>query len=188
MSDGKNILAFAESRLGNIRRASLETVTAARQVADQMGGQVHAVIAGGPGIGAHAAKLAAHGADVVFVLEHAGFTHYNPEALAATLAARLKTGYGVAFFAASAQGHDLVARTAAKLGVPYASDVTEFAVAGDTVTVKHPGYTNKVIQAFSLKATPAIISLRAGAVLPKENAKAGTVEAIGSAIDPASVT
>ena len=38
MSNGTNILAFAESRLGNIRRASLETVTAARQVADQTGG------------------------------------------------------------------------------------------------------------------------------------------------------
>ena len=99
-----HILAFAESRLGNIRRASLETVTAARQVADQTGGQVHALIAGGPGIAQHAAKLAAHGADVVLVLEHAGFAHYNPEALAATLAARLKTGYSVAFFAASASG------------------------------------------------------------------------------------
>jgi electron transfer flavoprotein alpha subunit len=187
VSNGNNILAFAESRLGNIRRASLETVTAARQVADQTGGQVHAVLAGGPGIGQHAARLAAHGADVVLVLEHAGFTHYNPEALVATLAARLGTGYRAAFFAASAQGHDLVARTAAKLGIPYASDVTDFVVGADAVTVKHPGYTNKVIQNYSLKATPAIISLRAGAVLPKENPKAGTVEAITSAIDPASV-
>lgn len=182
-----NVLAFAETRLGVLRRAGLEAVTAARQVADQTGGQVHAVLAGGAGVGQHAAKLAAHGADVVLVLEHASFTHYNPEALAATLATRLKTGYRAAFFAASAQGHDLVARTAAKLGMPYASDVTEFAVSGDNVTVKHPGYTNKVIQNFSLKATPALISLRGGAVLPKENAKAGTVEAIASAIDPASV-
>lgn len=186
MSNGTNVLAFAESRLGNIRRASLETVTAARRVADQTGGQVHALIAGAPGIAVHATKLAAHGADVVLVIEHDGFTHYNPEALAATLAARIATGYRAAFFAASAQGHDLVARTAAKLGVSYASDVTEFVVDGNTVTVKHPGYTNKVIQAFSLTATPAIISLRAGAVLPMENAKAGAVEAITSAIDPAS--
>lgn len=187
MSNSNNTFAFAESCLGNIRRASLEAVTAARQVADQTGGQVHAMIAGAPGIGQHAAKLAAHGADVVIVLEHAGFTHYNPEALAATIAARITSGYGAAFFAASAQGHDLVARSAAKLGVPYASDVTEFSIAGDTATVKHPGYTNKVIQTFSLKATPAIISLRAGAVLPKESAKAGTIETITSVIDPSSV-
>ena len=182
-----NVFAFAETRLGALRRAGLEAVTAARQVADQTGGQVHAMLAGGPGVAQHAAALAAHGADVVLVLEHAGFTHYNPEALVSTIAARLGGGYRAAFFAASAQGHDLVARTAAKLGLPYASDVTEFTVAGDVVRVKHPGYTNKVIQSFSLTATPALVSLRGGAVLPKANAKAGTVEAITSAIDPASV-
>jgi len=184
-----NVFAFAETRLGSMRRAALEAVTAARQVADQTGGQVHAMVAGAPGIAQHAAALGAHGADIVLVLEHAGFTHYNPEALVATIAARIGggTAYRAAFFAASAQGHDLVARTAARLGVTYASDVTAFAVKGDAVAVQHPGYTNKVIQHYSLKAMPAIISLRAGVVLPKENAKAGTVEAIASAADPASV-
>lgn len=182
-----NVLAFAEQRFGALRRAALEAVTAARQVANQTGGQVHAVVAGGPGIGALAPKLGAHGADVVLVLEGDAFAQYNPEALAATLAARIGSGYRAAFFAASAQGHDLVARTAAALQLPYASDVTEFAVTGDTVTVKHPGYTNKVILTYKLSATPAIISLRGGAVLPKEDAKAGAVEAISSAVDPASV-
>jgi electron transfer flavoprotein alpha subunit len=182
-----NVFAFAETRLGNTRRCAFEAVTAARQVADKTGGQVHAMIAGGPGIAQHAAKLAAHGADVVLVLEHAGFTHYNPEALAATIAARLGSGFRAAFFAASAQGHDLIARTAAKLKVPYASDVTTFDVGGDSASAKHPGYTNKVIQNFSLKGPLALISLRAGAVLPKESPKAGTVENIQSAIDPSAV-
>jgi electron transfer flavoprotein alpha subunit len=187
MAQGKNIFAFAETRLGEMRRAALEAVTAARRVADQNGGQVHAMVAGGPGIGAHAAKLGAHGADIVLVLEHAGFTNYNPEALAATIASRIGSGYRAAFFSASAQGHDLVARVAAKAGLPYASDITEFEVGADSVIVKHPGYTNKVIQKFALNASPAVMSVRAGAVLPVANAKAGTVEAIASAVDPGSV-
>jgi electron transfer flavoprotein alpha subunit len=182
-----NILAFAETRMGEMRRAGLETVTAARQVADATGGEVHAVLIGAPGVGQCAARLAAHGADVVLVLEHDAFANYNPEAIVATLAQRLGSGYRAAFFAASAQGHDLVARVAAKLTIAYASDVTEFLFAGDNVTVKHPGYTNKIVQTFVLKATPALISLRAGAVLPVENARAGAVEALASAIDPASV-
>lgn len=182
-----HVFAFAETRLGATRRCALEAVTAARQVADTTGGQVHAMIAGAPGIAQHAATLAAHGADVVLVLEHAGFTHYNPEALVATIAVRLASGYRAAFFAASAQGHDLVARTAAKLNIPYASDVSAFTVGSDTVTAKHPGYTNKVIQNFSLRGPLALVSLRAGAVLPKETPRAGTVEAISSTVDPASV-
>lgn len=181
-----NILAFSETRLGELRRAGLETVTAARRVADATGGQVHAVLVGAPGVGQFAARLAAHGADVVLLLEHDAFANYNPEAIVATLAQRLGSGYRAAFFAASAQGHDLVARVAAKMKLAYASDVTEFAFSADSVTVQHPGYTNKIVQTFVLKATPAIISLRAGAVLPVENAKAGTVEALVSAIDPAS--
>ena len=182
-----NVFAFAESRGGELRRAGLEAVTAARAVADSTGGQVHAMIAGAPGIAAQAAKLAAHGADVVLVLEHAGFANYNPEALAATIAARISGGgYRAAFFSASAQGKDLTPRVAAKAKLPMAGDVTEYTVSGDTIVAKHPGYTGKVIQTFTLKATPAIVSLRPGAVLPKENAKAGTVEALASAIDPSS--
>ncbi len=182
-----NILAFSETRLGELRRAGLETVTAARQVADMTGGQVHAVLAGAPGVGQHAAKLAAHGADVVLVLEHEAFANYNPEALSATLAARLGTGYRAAFFAASAIGHDLVARVAAKMKIAYASDVTEFVFSGDSVAVAHPGFTNKIVQRFVLKATPALISLRAGAVLPAESPKAGTVETLAPVGDPSAV-
>ena len=182
-----NVFAFAESRLGELRRAALEAVTAARGVADSTGGQVHAMLAGGPGIAAQAAKLAACGADVVLVLEHAGLVNYNPEVLAATIAARLSAGgYRAAFFISSAQGRDLAPRVAAKSQLPIAADVTEFSVGADAVTVKHPGYTGKVIQSFTLRAPTAILSLRPGAVLPKENAKAGTVEQVTPAIDPAS--
>ncbi len=182
-----NVFAFAESRGGELRRAALEAVTAARGVADGTGGQVHAMLAGGPGIAALAAKLAACGADVVLVLENAGFANYNPEALAATVASRLTSGgYRAAFFISSAQGRDLAPRVAAKCKLPLAVDVTAFSVGADATTVKHPGYTGKIIQSFTLRASTAILSLRPGAVLPKENAKAGTVETIAAAIDPAS--
>jgi electron transfer flavoprotein alpha subunit len=182
-----NVFAFAESRGGELRRAALEAVTAARGVADQTGGAVHALLAGAPGIAAHAAKLAGAGADVVLVLEHPALANYNAEVLSATIAARLAGGgYRAAFFIASAQGKDLTPRVAAKLKLPMAGDVIAFAVAADAVTVQHPGFTGKIIQSFTLKATPAILSVRAGAVLPKESAKAGAVETITAAIDPSS--
>ena len=180
-----NVFAFAESRGGDVRRAGLEAVVAGRGVADQTGGQVHAMIAGGPGIAAQAAKLAAHGADVVLVLEGAAFANYNPEALAAAIAARIGSGYHAAFFSASVQGRDLTPRVAAKLKLPMAGDVTAFTASADAVVATHPGYTGKIIQTFTLKATPAIVSLRPGAVLLKESATAGTVEVVSPAGDPA---
>jgi len=178
------ILAFAESRGGDLRRAGLEAVAAARVIADAQGGQVHAVLFGASGIGKHAEALGKHGADTVLVVEHAGFTHNNPESVAATIAERMKAGYAGFACVASATGKDLAPRVAAKLGVPMASDVTAFEVKGDSITATHPGYTGKVLQTVTLTASPLVVSVRPGAFLPKEQAKAGAVESIAPAGDP----
>lgn len=194
---GTDVFAFAETRAGELKRAALEAVTAARSVADATGGTVHAMVAvqpeaGGADAPSMAASLTAHGADVVLLLEGAAFANYNPEVLAATIAVRLAAGgYRAAFFVASAQGRDLAPRVAAKCRLPIASDVTEFAFSGDAVAVKHPGYTGKVIQSFTLRAPIAILSLRPGAVLPKKPeagsaGAGGRVEKIEPAMDPSS--
>lgn len=180
-----NILAFAESRGGELRRAGLEAVAAARVIADAKGGQVHAMIFGAAGIGKHAAVLGAHGADVVIVVEHEGFTHNNPEAVSGSIAAKMRSGdFGGFTCAASATGKDIAPRVAAKLGVPLASDATAFTVTASGITATHPGYTGKVLQTVTLTAIPAVVSVRPGAFLPKENAKAGSVESMAPAVDP----
>lgn len=180
-----NVLAFAEARGGELRKVALEAVTAARTVADQVGGEVHAVLVGAPGIAAKAATLAQHGADVVYVSEHAGFANYAPEATAALVAERVSGGdYRAVFFSASQQGRDLAPRTAAKLQRSIAADVTSFTVAGDAVTVTHPGYTGKVVQTLTLTGSPAILSLRPGAVAPVEKGGAGKTETVAPPQDP----
>ncbi len=179
-----NILAFAESRGGELRRAGLEAVAAARVIADAKGGQVHAILFGAAGMAKHAAALGAHGADAVLVVEHAGFTHNNPEAVAATIAAKVLAGYAGFVCAASATGKDIAQRVAAKLQVPLVSDATAFTVSGTGISATHPGYTGKVLQTVTLTAAPAVVSVRPGAFLPKENAKAGAVETLAPTGDP----
>jgi electron transfer flavoprotein alpha subunit len=181
-----NVLVFAETRGGELRKVALEAVTAARKLAELSGGgNVHAVLAGGAGIGGRAEALAQHGADSVLVLEHEGFAQYNPEALAATVADKLKTGgYRFAVFSASAQGRDLSPRVAAKLGVGLVADVTGFAVEGDTVVAQHPVNTGKVIATLALSGTPSIVSVRPSAMQPEVNAKPLATESITSSVDP----
>ena len=180
-----NVLVFAETRGGELRKTAFEALTAARQIADQVGGAVHAVIAGAPGIAGKAPQLAEHGADVVLACEHAGLANYDAESLAALMAARTQAGdYRAVVFSASAQGKDLAPRTAAKLRTTLASDVTSFALQGDALVVTHPGYTGKVIQTLRLTGSPAIFSLRPGALSIAKAAKAGTVEAIALPADP----
>jgi electron transfer flavoprotein alpha subunit len=181
------ILAFAESRGGELRKVALETVTAARQAADAgPGGEVHAMLFGAPGIAARAEALARHGADLVVAVEHPGLERYNPEVVAATVAERLRSsGYQAGFFAASAQGRDLAPRVAARLRVSLASDVTGYKLEEDAAVVQHPAYTGKVIATLRLTSKPALLSLRPGFVTPREHPRTARSESIQPALDPA---
>ena len=179
--------AFAESRGGALRKVALEAVTAARQAADATGGgEVHALLIGSPGLAARAEALGRAGADVVVVVEHAGLDRYSPEVFAATVAERLKGGaYRAAFFAASAEGKDLAPRVAAALGVSLASDLVSFALDGDALVGRHPTHTGKIITTVRLTGTPAIATLRPGAVTIVEAARTPRVETAQAALDPA---
>ena len=182
-----NTFAFAETRGGTLRKVALEAVTAARQIADATGGgEVHALLVGAPGVATQAERLGQYGADVVIVVENAALALYSPEVVAATAAERIRAGgYRAALFSASAQGKDLAPRVAAKLGVSMAGDVTAFTMDGDSVAVKHPVNTGKVIATLALTGAPAVLTLRPGAVQAADAARTPRVENAAPALDPA---
>jgi electron transfer flavoprotein alpha subunit len=175
-----NVLVFAETRNGELRKVAFEAVTAARALADASGGgEVHALLAGAPGVAVKAEQLGKFGADVVYVVESADFAQFARESLAATLAERAKAGaYRAVVLGFSAQGRDLGPRIAARLDAPIASDVTEFTVSGDTITVKHPAYANKVIMSLTLTGAPVVVSVRPSAFTAKEAPRTARVDAV----------
>jgi electron transfer flavoprotein alpha subunit len=176
------ILAFAESRGPSLRKAAFEAVTAARELGDD----VHAIVAGPSGVAAAAQELGAYGAKKVFVSEHAGFAQYNPEATAALVADRVKTGgYRAVFFVSTAQGRDLAPRVAAKLGAAFAPDVKSVATNGDEIVVTHPVYSGKAIATLVLAGAPAVISARPSTFQPgRTDSASPSVEAIQPVGDP----
>jgi electron transfer flavoprotein alpha subunit len=179
-----NVLTFAESRAGVVRKVAWEALAAARKLAS--GGEVHAVLAGAPGIAAQAASLAEHGADAVFVTEHAALGEYNAEALAALVAERARSGgYRALLFSASAQGKDLAPRVAAKLGVPIAADALSVGLDGEATVVTHYVYAGKIIATLRLSALPAVVSVRPGAIPAATAAGAGRVVSAPPVGDPA---
>jgi len=181
-----HVLAFAESRGGALRKVAFEAATAARVLADAAGGEVHAVVAGAPGIAGEAEALGRYGADAVAVVEHPAFANYNAEALSALVAERVKSGgYRAVVFVASAQGKDLAPRVAARLGVPLAADLTTVKLEGDTVVGSHPVNTGKVIATVALVAVPAVVSLRPGAVTAAEQPRSARLESAAPVGDPA---
>ena len=180
------IFAFAETR-GNLpRKVAFETVSAARRAADATGGgEVHALLIGGPGTGAAADQLGRYGADRVLVVEHAALERYSPEVYAATAAHRLGAqGYRAGFFPASAQGRDLAPRVAAILKLGLAADVTEFELTEQALTARHPTHIGKAIATLRLSGSPALVSLRPGAIAAAERPRVAQVETAAAALDP----
>ena len=182
-----NVLVFAESRGTALRKVALEAVTAARALADASGGgEVHALVAGPSGIAAASEQLGAHGADAVYVVEHPSLASFERESIAATVADRARSGgYRAVVLGFSTQGRDLGPRLAARLDAPIAADVTEIAVAGDALTVKHPGYANKVVLTLTLSGSPVVVSVRPGAYDAKEAPRSARTETVQPAVDPA---
>jgi electron transfer flavoprotein alpha subunit len=181
------VLVFAETRGTALRKVALEAVTAARGLADASGGgEVHAIVAGASGIGAVAEQLGQHGADVVLVAEHAGLANFERESIAATVTDRAKQGgYRAVVLGFSTQGRDLGPRLAARLDAPIGADVTEISIAGDAVTVKHPGFANKVMLTLTLTGSPVVLSVRPGAFTANESPRSARTESIQPASDPA---
>lgn len=182
-----NVFAFVETRGADVRKVGLEAVTAARLLADKIGGEVQALLLGPPGIAGKAAQIGQHGADVVIVVEHASLANYNPEVATATAADRIRAGgHRAAVFSTSAQGRDLAPRVAARLDAAIVTDVLSFEVEGDSIIVRHPMNIGKVIATIGIGGTPAVIAMRPNVISPTQNQKAGRVESAQPAVDPGS--
>jgi electron transfer flavoprotein alpha subunit len=180
------IFAFAETRDGEIRKVAHEVVTAARQLADALGTEVHAVLLGGPGTAGAAADLGRVGADKVFVGESAAFARYSAEGFTAVIAKFIQEhGCDAALFPASSLGRDLAPRVAARLGVGYAADCTALEVQDGKVVATRPEYAGKLIAQVAATGTPAVLSLRPNVFLAADNAKAGEVQTLDVSVNEA---
>ncbi|HSI99034.1 MAG TPA: electron transfer flavoprotein subunit alpha/FixB family protein, partial [Patescibacteria group bacterium] len=171
-----NVLAVVEQRDGALRRISEEVVTAAKKVADEVGGQVHVLLVGP---GSAAASLGKFGADTIYAAE--GADAYQPETFTATVVARVKAGdYFAVLFGASSQGRDLAPRVAARLDVPLAGDATALDIDGGELIVTRPVYGGRAFAKVVLKGSPRLVSIRPNVFRPQESAGAGTVETIAA--------
>jgi electron transfer flavoprotein alpha subunit len=181
-----NFLVFAETRGAELRKVAGEAVSIARRLADASGGgEVHAFVAGPPGVAQRAEALGRFGADLVIAVEHPALATFAREAIGATLAARAKSAtYRGIVLGFSSQGRDLGPRLAAKLDAPIASDIIDVELSGDTVVVKHPAYANKVVVTLAISGSPVILSVRPSAFTAKEAPRTPRVESMQPATDP----
>ena len=155
----QGILVFIEEREGKIKKTSLEALSAARKLADELKESVVAlrVGAGGPSV-----NLAHYGADKVMNAQHELLNAYSTEGYCAVVVqAAQKIQPRFILGSASAMGRDLLPRVAARLRVGLAQDCIEARVIdGQQLECVRPVFAGKAYARVRLLMSPAMATLR----------------------------
>jgi electron transfer flavoprotein alpha subunit len=180
-SQSTSVLVVAEHDSGRIKPATLNTVTAARTIAQATGGEVHLLVAG-HGIGAlaaDAAKIA--GITTVLVADAALYAHALAESLAELVLAHAP-GHGHIVFSATTFGKNVAPRVAARLDVAQLSDVVAV-VSPDTFV--RPIYAGNALATVRSVDAVRVVTVR-GTAFEAALAEGGNaaIQAVAAAGDP----
>ncbi|MFK0089633.1 electron transfer flavoprotein subunit alpha/FixB family protein [Pseudomonas sp. NPDC090755] len=149
------ILVIAEHTHAGLAAATLNTVTAAQQI----GGEVHVLVAGADIDGAVAAAQAIDGVSTVLVANDAAYAHQLPENVA-PLIVELAAGYSHVLAPGTSNGKNILPRVAALLDVDQISEIIAV-VSADTF--KRPIYAGNAIATVQSSAPIKVITVRSTA-------------------------
>jgi len=147
-----NALVIAEHDNAGVRPATLNTITAAKQ----LGGAVTVLVAGSGAAAAASAAAAVAGVAKVLHADADIFAHGLAENVAAQVLA-LASGYSHFVFAATASGKNISPRVAAKLDVGQISDITKV-ISPDTF--ERPIYAGNAIATVQSLDALKVITVR----------------------------
>ncbi len=155
---GQGILVFIEERQGNVKKTSLEVLSAARKLADAVGEQVVAFCMG---MQEPSVPLAHYGADKVVHVNHDLLSSYSPEAYAEALAqGAVQVQPRLVLGSATAMGRDFLPRVAAKLKVGLAQDCVDARIVDGQLECIRPIYAGKAYAKVRPTKAPAMATLR----------------------------
>jgi len=170
------VLAVLEQRGGTLKRVSHEVLTAARALADDLGTEVHALAVGPTGLSVEG--LGEYGADRVLTCLDDELALYQASRYAmAVSGVVVAKGYDVVVLANTAMGKDLGPRIAARLGAPFAGDLTSM-TGSDELVVTRPVYAGKATMKLGITIRPCVLSVRPNAFTPATAARSCEVEAM----------
>lgn len=171
-------LAILEQRDGKLVASSLSAVTAAKQ----LGGSVHAFVAGGNVSGAAAEAARAEGVEKVVAVDKApAYDHGLPENFAPLVVENVKKGaYTHVVAAHSAFGKNVLPRVAALLDSQQVSDVTAIQ---DDKTFVRPIYAGNAVATVESSDPIKVVTVR-GTAFPPATIGDGAGAALEEGVDP----
>lgn len=184
----KGIWIFIEQRNGQIRKVSLELLSQGRKVADELGVELGAVIAG-EGVSGLAEQVAGYGVNYVYLLDDPKLANYTTGAYTSALNGLIRDKEPQAFLLGNtAIGKDLAPRLAQRLGVGLASDCTGMETDPEKfLTFKRPVYAGKALAKVGSNTRPVLATIRPNTfpVAQPDSSFKAEVESVSVSIDPA---
>lgn len=181
MSD---VLAVAEHRRGELRDVSYELVTAASELAESTGGDVHVAVISGD-VDGFADDLNRNGVDAIHTVEYGEeFNHDVYTQAVEQLADEIDAQYVVT--PNTVNGLDYVPAVTERLGVPLVTDAVAFET-GDTLSVIRELFAGKAEGTVEVDSERAVITIRPGEWPAAEGAGDAAVDSFDADIDEEAV-
>jgi electron transfer flavoprotein alpha subunit len=154
-----SVLFVAEHRRGDLRDVSYEGITAGRQLADALGGELHIAVISGD-VDGFAESLNTPEVDVLHTVE-VGEEFDHDVYAGATEALHAELDPAALILPNSVNGLDYAPAVADSLGLPYVSDTTALAY-DDGLTATREMYGSKVETTVDVDADQFVVSIRSG--------------------------
>jgi electron transfer flavoprotein alpha subunit len=169
------ILGFVEHEDGKILEASLEMLTLARGVAEEVGVPLEAVMIG-DGARPLAESLKEHGVSKLYLIQHERLGEYAPVAWAKGLVQLVEAKRPRALAAAGTdRGHEVLAHVGAQLGRVVVANCTEIHPEDQGFKVTRVRWGGSLLEEASLVGKPALFTVALHAVAP-EPAPAASID------------
>jgi electron transfer flavoprotein alpha subunit len=173
---GQGVFVITEQRDGAFRKVSFEAVSEGRRVADGLGAEVTAVVAGA-GIEGIADELKKYGPDKILVADDPSLADYTTDAYTNVIAAFVQfVDPALIIVGASAQGKDLAARLAARLDAGLAMDCTAIKLEDGRLTFTRPMFGGKIFADVEIEGGLQIVAIRPNVMDITETTKDCAVE------------
>ncbi|MFB6309437.1 MAG: electron transfer flavoprotein subunit alpha/FixB family protein [Haloarculaceae archaeon] len=179
-----SVLAVAEHRRGELRPVSYELVTAGRELAEEIGGELHLAVVSGT-VERFAEKLDREGVGTIHTVDHGEeFNHDVYVQAVEQLTDALDPT--VLLMPNTVNGLDYAPAVAGRVDRPLVTDVTDLSYE-DGLTVTRELYGSKTETTIEVNADRAAVTIRPAEWPAAESRGEATIEPFDAAIDDAAV-
>ncbi|MEW6194666.1 MAG: electron transfer flavoprotein subunit alpha/FixB family protein [Bacteroidota bacterium] len=168
-----NILVFIEQRNGQIKKASLEAISSAAEIAQKLSYKVNGVTIGNDINDLQ--SLSNYGLEQITHYKNSNLENYSPTAYT-EITSKAITEYDgdIIFFSNTSLGKDLAPRIAAKFDAGIAIDCISLEISGNEIIAQRPVFAGKALVEVKVNSPKKIFTLRPNVFKVKTNSANNT--------------